>query len=136
MSRREFRQAFFDAYAKHQKKEELTALETQLVTLMELHPEYLPMMQNPEKYLEQDYFPEMGETNPFLHLSLHLGLHEQVATNRPAGIQDLYQQYQAKYGSHEAEHRMMSVMAELLYQAQGQAPDQVEYLRLLKERLV
>ncbi|WP_204318325.1 DUF1841 family protein [Serratia marcescens] len=40
---------------------------------------------------------ELGETNPFLHMGLHLAVREQVATDRPQGIRTVYTKLIEKY---------------------------------------
>jgi len=59
-------------------------LEHQLATVVEQHPEYQPVVEGGADALERDYVPEGGQSNPFLHMGLHLAIREQVATNRPA----------------------------------------------------
>ncbi|MAZ77316.1 MAG: hypothetical protein CMF39_01385 [Legionellaceae bacterium] len=128
------RQMYFSAWEKHQQKKPLTALEQQIVAVMLEHPEYQAIANHHEKYLEKTYHASDGETNPFLHMGLHLGLREQLATNRPAGIVDIYQRLCETRSEHDAQHVMMSCLAETLFQAQrhNQLPDEDEYLKLLK----
>ena len=84
--------------------------------------------------LQQDWTPEDGATNPFLHMGLHLGLREQVATNRPPGIAELHGKLCARLGQHEAEHRMAECLAEALWRAQRNncLPDEVWYMEALR----
>jgi hypothetical protein len=85
--------------------------------------------------LEQEYFVEEGQTNPYLHMGLHISLHEQISTNRPAGIQDLYRQLQIKFGNaHDTEHQMMECLTESLWLSQrnNQPPSEQDYLDALK----
>ena len=53
-----------------------------------IHPEYHHIFKS-NASLEQEYFVEQGQTNPYLHMSLHMSLHEQISTDRPAGIKAL-----------------------------------------------
>ena len=79
--------------------------------------------------------PEGGQTNPFLHMGLHLGIREQVATDRPSGIAELYANIVARTGDqHTAEHQMIECLAETLWEAQSQnrAPDEEQYLERLR----
>ena len=88
--------------------------------------------------LDKDFTVEQGETNPFLHMGLHLGIREQVATDRPAGIRAVFEQLAAKTGDgHSAEHRMIDCLAEALWTAQreNRPPDEQEYLRQLRRLL-
>lgn len=136
MQREELRQAFFEAWKKFQDKAPLTPIEDQLVSLIQEHPEYATIFENPDKYLDKDYLPEFGETNPFLHLSLHLSLREQIGLDRPAGVQAIAKQLLKQYGDgHRAEHEMLEVLAATLWQSQrdNQMPDEKAYLQKLKE---
>ena len=93
------------------------------------------MLQQPDSFLYKEWTPESGETNPFLHMGLHLAIREQINTNRPVGIQTIYQQLvQRKNDPHEVEHLMMEKMAEFLWAAQRnhQLPDESAYLEALK----
>mgnify|MGYP000474007162 CR=1 FL=1 len=83
-SRDEVRRFFFDSWAKYHQQATLTPLEALALQVMQLHPEYHAVLDAPERYLEQAYFPEMGETNPFLHMSLHLSVLEQLSIDQPA----------------------------------------------------
>ena len=97
------------------------------------HPEYHALLENKEVSVNANYLPEMGDSNPFLHLGMHLGLREQVSTNRPAGIAELYQRLVALKGTHDAEHEMIECLAEAIWQAQQNQtpPDDITYLDCL-----
>jgi len=129
--RNQLRQVFFDAWQKHQKQLPLAPVEAQLIDIMLLHPEYHLFLDNPEAYQLQDF----NDVNPFLHMSLHLAICEQVTTNRPAGITEMHQALCHKFQDrHIAEHRMMDCLADILWQAQqsGQMPDEKIYLENLR----
>jgi len=69
-------------------------------------------------------------------MGLHLAIREQVATNRPAGIHAVHKRLAQRLGDvHEAEHRMIEVLAEALWEAQrsGTAPDEQRYLERLRQ---
>jgi len=118
-SRDQVRQFFFDAWAKFQQQQALTDLETIAVDIMQAHPEYHHVLEAPERYLDQSYFPEMGETNPFLHMSLHLSVLEQVSIDQPPGINAAYHALWRKHGDAvEAQHVLMDCLAEAIWQAQ------------------
>jgi hypothetical protein len=109
-------------------------LEHQVADVIEQHPEYHGLLERAGDVLEQDWTPEDGATNPFLHMGLHLGLREQVATNRPPGIAELHGKLCARLGQHEAEHRMAECLAEALWRAQRNncLPDEVWYMEALR----
>ena len=87
------------------------------------HPEYHVIIESAASDLA-NYSPRSGQLNPWLHMGLHMAIREQVATNRPHGITEIHEQLAARAGdAHEAEHRMLTVLAEALWEAQraGQA---------------
>ena len=135
--RDETRQFFFTVWEKMQAKAPLLPLEAQIADVLEWHPEYMGLFSKDDSK-DADYTIEKGESNPFLHMGMHLALREQLSTNRPSGIQDMHQQYCEALGDvHIAEHMMIESLGEILWQAQRnhQAPDEHKYLQLLNERL-
>jgi hypothetical protein len=131
--RRELRRMYAQAWQKHLQGEPLSPLEAQIAAVVTDHPEYHYAVTSAD--LDRDFTPEGGRSNPFLHMGLHLGLREQVATDRPQGIAAIYRDVRARLGSeHEAEHRMIDCLAEALWEAQrqGQAPDEHRYLERLR----
>ncbi len=130
--RNELRKMYADAWKKQCDKTPLTPLEAQIAAVIEWHPEYHNEVTDAE--LDKDYTPDGGRTNPFLHMGLHMGIREQVATNRPPGIKGVFAQLTARTGdAHEAEHQMIDCLAETLWEAQSQnsAPDEQKYLERL-----
>ena len=85
-SRDEARRFFFDTWRKHKASETLTDLERMTLAIMLLHPEYQAILDAPERYLEREWLPEDGQTNPFLHLAMHLSIEEQLSIDQPSGI--------------------------------------------------
>ena len=135
-SRDEVRQFFFDAWRKYRTAQPLSALEGMALQVMQLHPEYHAVLDAPQRYLEQEYFPEMGETNPFLHLSLHLSVQEQLSIDQPPGIAAAYGTMAARAGEHDAQHAVMECLAETLWRAQRDRmpPDGAAYLQCLQQK--
>ena len=132
--RNQLRKMYKTAWEKFQQQKILTPLEIQITDVIKEHPEYHDFILQ----LEKDFLPESGETNPFLHMGLHLGLREQLATNRPLGIADIYQRLIKIKGSpHDAEHSMIECLAEAMWSAQvnNTAPDETKYLLSLKKLL-
>ena len=125
---------YIDAWRKSQAGDILSPLEDQIATVITDHPEYQAML-TPEA-LDEAYTPERGETNPFLHMGLHLAIREQVGTDRPAGIAALFTRIRDKTGDpHVAEHQAMDCLAETLWEAQGanKMPDEQAYLERLRK---
>lgn len=132
--RDKLRQVYTDVWKKVKFNKPMNALEKMIANVIEMHPEYQVMLNN-EKYIGNEYLPEMGETNPFLHMGMHLGLQEQVSLDRPKGIQAIYQQLGEQTGSVEkTEHTMMDCLAESLWLAQKHQvePDEKKYLTCLQ----
>jgi len=132
--RAELRKTYADAWQKHCDKLPLSPLETQIADVVEMHPEYHNEVTSDD--LDRDFTPDGGQTNPFLHMGLHLGIREQVSTNRPAGIAAIYQALAASKGDvHAAEHEMIEGLAETLWEAQSQnqPPDEHKYLERLQQ---
>jgi len=131
--RNQLRQAYREAWEKFQQQLPMQPLQRQIAEVVKEHPEYHNMLAD----TDSDYLPELGETNPFLHMGMHLALREQLATNRPAGIVECYRLLSIKHGGgHAAEHDMMECLGEALWtaQRQGSLPDETAYLACLQAR--
>ncbi len=136
--RKQLRDQFRQAWRKRLAGETLQPLDKQIADLVEEHPWYHKLMLQDDDVLDQDFTSEHADENPFLHLSLHLALREQVGTDRPNGIRDLTRSLLLKYqDGHEVEHRMMECLGEFLWDAQrqGVAPNETAYLERLKNLL-
>lgn len=136
-SRDQARQFLFDAWAKFKQNVLLSDLEKITIEVMQMHPEYHAVLDAPERYMSQQYFPEMGETNPFLHLSLHLSVIEQININQPTGISEIYHTLRQQHGdAHLAYHDVIDCLAETIWQSQRQNMplDAVHYLDLLHHK--
>lgn len=136
-SRDEVRNFFFNAWRQFKAQAPLTDLEKMAVAIIHLHPEYHEILDQPEKYADQAYFPEMGETNPFLHISLHLSINEQLSINQPTGITEVYQKLLAQtQDEHAAQHTLIDCLAETIWLSQrNNTPlDSAHYLTLMQEK--
>ena len=130
--RNELRQMYADAWQKRIDGKVLSPLEDQIARVIEQHPEYQSAVTGD---LDKDFTVAGGQTNPFLHMGLHLGIREQVATDRPAGVTATFQALAERIGdAHDAEHRMIDCLAETLWesQRQNQPPDEAAYLERLR----
>jgi hypothetical protein len=83
-TRDQARQFLIDAWAKRRNACPATPMETLAADLIDLHPEYHALLEA-EDALTREWTPEQGETNPFLHLSLHLAIEEQLSIDQPPG---------------------------------------------------
>jgi len=137
--RTQLRRIWFESWQNYCAGKTLIPLHQELVNIIKLHPEYRPIFDNPEQYIGKEYLPEFGETNPFLHMSMHQGIHEQLSSGRPKGIRRVYDKLCKQIGdTHETEHAMMEGFAETLWQAQrtGTLPDENAYLKRIKKMLI
>ena len=136
-TRDESRRFFVDAWAKHRAGMPIDGLEKTAVGLVALHPEYRAILEEPERHLERDYAPESGTVNPFLHLSLHLAVAEQLAIDQPRGIRTHFERLRAsRVDEHAALHALLECLGETLWQAQrmNAPPDENVYLECLQRQ--
>ena len=133
-SRDEARMFLIDAWSKYRAKQPLSGLEQTAAQLVAMHPEYQSLLEVPEAHVHRDYQPEQGDVNPFLHLSLHLAVAEQLAIDQPPGIVAHYERLrEARRDTHEALHAIVECLGEAIWQAQrtGAGPDAAVYLACL-----
>ena len=129
-NREELRRFYQQVWEKRQAGAPIEGLELLVAQVIEQHPEYQDMLGDPEA-LERDFNVEDGQTNPFLHMGMHITLAEQLGSDRPAGIRTLHRKITLKTGDpHEAEHRMMECLGLILWEAQraGKPPDEQAFL--------
>jgi len=132
------RRAYADAWLKHGRRLPLTPLESMIADVIGLHPEYQPVVRDPDAALAFEPRASPANEHPFLHMGLHMAVREQVAIDRPPGVRDLHHRLQIRYGdAHGAEHVLMEALAETLYDAQrsGRPPDENRYLAVARGRL-
>lgn len=137
LERDQTRQLFIQVWQKHQNQQSLEPLEKMVLEVILIHPEYHHYLM--PQHLDQDFSPQNGQTNPFLHMGLHIALREQISTDRPFGIRALYQTLILRNDdTHALEHRMMDCLAEVLWTSQryGTVPDEQAYLACLHQTLI
>ena len=134
-SRDEVRQVYLGVWHKIQQKLVLEPMEALIADVIEIHPEYHALLAASDDIRQQEFTPEQGQTNPFLHMGMHITLREQAGTDRPPGIREIHQKLVNKKGAHEAEHAMMECLGETLWNAQrnNQPPDEAAYLDCLRK---
>lgn len=136
-SRDEVRRFFTETWRKQRAGEILTPLEAMAADWITQHPEYHADLADADSACTQDYAPERGQGNPFLHLSMHLAISEQLSIDQPPGIRAAYEKLAARLGAaHEAQHAIMECLGETLWEAQrnNAPPDSDAYLARI-ERL-
>lgn len=127
--REDLRRIWLLAWQKARERLPMTPLEAILADVLRLHPEYQPLFEDPDA-LARDWTPEGGESNPFLHMGLHVALREGVAADRPPGLRRLYERLRGKQELHSADHLLMECLAETLWEAEraGLPPDESAFL--------
>lgn len=136
--RNQLRQVFFEAWRKYQQGDEMEPLERMVCSVIAEHPEYHAMLNDRDRHLLREFHPEQGESNPFLHMAMHISLMEQITTDRPAGISEHYRRLCQRTGDvHEAEHRFMECLGRILWEAQSanRMPDEKAYLDCIEALL-
>ncbi|MDA8389332.1 MAG: DUF1841 family protein [Gammaproteobacteria bacterium] len=125
------RKVFFSGWRRFRSQQPLAGAEGLVVEALLAHPEYQPLMEREDETLWADLEP-----NPFLHMSLHIALNEQLGIDRPPGIKAVFDRLRATSGdAHKAQHLMMECLAEVLWEAQsqGRMPDEEAYIRRLRD---
>ncbi|PWF25087.1 DUF1841 family protein [Corticimicrobacter populi] len=134
-SREQVRQFFIETWRKHKARELLTPLEDMALGWILQHPEYHADLERPDA-VEAEYPVEAGRTNPYLHLSMHLAISEQVQVDHPPGIRAAHDALAARYDQHQAAHEIMECLGQVVWEAQrlGTPLDNDSYLELLWQR--
>ncbi len=129
-SREQVRQFFCESWRKHRERLILEGAEATAADLIAEHPEYHALLENPQAAIELEFSPEGGQMNPFLHLSLHLAVAEQIGIDQPRGIKAAYFVLRRKMDVHDAEHTVMECLGETLWRSQreGKPMDGDAYL--------
>jgi hypothetical protein len=135
-TRDEARLFFCDTWTKYHRGAPLTDLERTALGILLLHPEYRTLLEDAQDSLARNYSPASGALNPFLHLSLHLAIEEQLSIDQPAGIRACYERLAAKGSEHDAKHDVLECLGETIWEAQrtGRAPDEHAYLACLQRK--
>jgi hypothetical protein len=136
-SRDESRRFLIDAWAKYRTQQPLSALERIAAGLIAMHPEYHATFEEPALHVERDFSPETGGVNPFLHVSLHLAVAEQLAIDQPPGIRAQFERLRtARGGEHAALHAVLECLGEVIWSAQRlrAPPDPALYIECLERQ--
>lgn len=136
-SQNDVRRFFCDTFAKQRQGQPMAPIEVLAAGWMDEHPEYHGDLADVEAALAAVYTVDDGRTNPFLHLSMHLTISEQVSIDQPRGIRQAVELLAAKRNSlHEAQHEVMECLGEMIWQSQrsGQPPDGLAYLDAVRRR--
>ena len=136
-SQLDVRRFFCGAARKLREGAPLTPLEDMAVRWIGQHPEYHTDLADGAAAEAAVYDVDAGRTNPFLHLSMHLSISEQVQIDQPRGIRQAFELLAARLGSpHDAQHEVMECLGEMLWSAQrsGRPPDGEAYIACVRRR--
>ncbi|MCH8620554.1 DUF1841 family protein [Undibacterium sp. TS12] len=136
-SQHDVRRFFCETFRKSRENLVLTPLEIIASDWIRQHPEYDADLADVELALQANYSVDQGQTNPFLHLSMHLSIAEQISVDQPPGIRQAFQILARKHQSeHEAHHEIMECLGEMIWNSQrtGLPPDGQAYIEALKQR--
>ncbi len=133
----EVRRFFCATYRKLRDKQPLIPMEALAARWIEEHPEYFELLADEELAVNTVYTVEEGKTNPFLHLSMHLTITEQLSIDQPTGIRQAVELLAARRNSmHEAQHAAMDCLGEMIWASQrsGLPPDGHQYLDCVRRK--
>jgi hypothetical protein len=135
-SQDDVRRFFCETWRKANAREVLTPLESIARDWLLQHPEYEAELKDIEAALGAEYSVERGQSNPFLHLSMHLSIAEQIAIDQPPGIRPAFLQLAQQEGEHEAHHAIMECLGQMLWNSQrsGLPPDGAAYVECVQRR--
>ena len=136
-SRDQARRFLIDAWRKRRDGVPATPLETIAADIVALHPEYHPLLDAGDDALAREWTPEDGQANPFLHLSLHLAIAEQLSIDQPSGIRAAFESRLSRHGErHPALHDILDCLGETLWRAQRdrQPLDAAAYLDCIRRK--
>lgn len=133
-TRDQARQFLIDAWSKRRQRLPATPMDTLAADLVAMHPEYHELLEAADA-LTREWTPEQGETNPFLHLSLHLAIEEQLSIDQPPGVRAAFETLLARRGDrHDALHAVLECLGEMVWRSQreGLPPDGEGYLDCMR----
>lgn len=137
-TRDQARRFFIEAWRKHLARDVVSPLEDAAIRLVALHPEYHGLLAEGEAALQREWTPESGEANPFLHLSLHLAVEEQLSIDQPPGLRAAFEALLARRGDrHDALHDVLECLGETMWRAQKSQspPDGEAYVECVRRRI-
>jgi hypothetical protein len=130
------RRFFCEVFRKQRAGEILGPMDAIAADWIALHPEYAGVLADADAAIARNYAVAGGETNPFLHLSMHLSISEQVSIDQPPGIRAAVNGLEERLGQHEAHHQVMECLGEMIWTSQrnGAPPDAEAYIDCVRRR--
>jgi hypothetical protein len=136
-SQNDVRRFFCATFARQRQGLPLEPMQALAARWVAEHPEYHADLADEAAALAAVYTVEDGRTNPFLHLSMHLSIEEQLRIDQPTGIRQAVDLLAARCGSlHGAHHEVMECLGEMIWASQrnGLPPDGQAYLEAVRRR--
>ena len=133
----EVRRFFCETLRKHRDQTILSPIEAIALDWIVQHPEYEAALEDVDAALARDYSVEGGQVNPFLHLSMHLSIAEQLSIDQPPGIRAACHNLARRLDSeHEAHHQVMECLGQMIWNSQraGVPPDTAAYVDCVRRR--
>jgi hypothetical protein len=134
-SQEDVRRFFCGVHAKARAGQPMDALETLASQWLAEHPEYDEHLGDAEAAVARVYDGSGGQSNPFLHLSMHLSISEQCSIDQPRGIRQAVELLAARRDSlHQAHHEAMECLGRMLWESQrsGRPPDGDAYVECVQ----
>lgn len=130
------RRFFCEAYRKQRSGEILSPMDAIAADWIVQHPEYADVLSDADAALGRDYSVDGGQANPFLHLSMHLSIAEQVSIDQPPGIRAACNALTQRLGAHDAHHEIMECLGQMIWTSQRNSvpPDSVAYVECVRAR--
>ena len=135
--RNDVRKFFAEAWQKNLSRAPLSPLECMAVDIVIAHPDYQQALASAELAIQSEFTVEQGGMNPFLHMSLHLAIEEQLSIDQPAGLRAAFERILAKTRDrHAALHAVLECLGETVWRSQreGRPPDAEAYLECVRKR--
>jgi hypothetical protein len=135
-SSNDVRRFFCEAFRKQRAGEILSPMDAIAADWIAQHPEYEAVLSDADAAVARDYSVDGGQANPFLHLSMHLSIAEQVSIDQPPGIRAACTALTARLGAHDAHHQIMECLGEMIWKSQrdGAQPDTGAYVDCVRRR--
>ena len=130
-SQADVRRFLCGVHAKTQSGAPMEAIETLASLWIAEHPEYHTDLSDADAAVTRNYDETPGQTNPFLHLSMHLSISEQCSIDQPRGIRQAVELLTHKLNSlHDAHHQAMECLGRMVFESQrsGRMPDGAAYI--------
>ncbi|AGF49226.1 DUF1841 family protein [Candidatus Kinetoplastidibacterium galati] len=125
---------FIEVWNKHKLSKTLTPIEKTTIACILEHPQFYKDLDNKES-IKNSYNSNFPESNPFLHLSMHLAISEQLLIDQPCGIKAAYNKLITSNDPHTAIHKIIKCLTLTIQYSQTHRLelDSNKYMNLIKD---